>query len=662
MAETLPVEVVSHIMRYLSLSDRKDAALVNKKWYEAAMDPILQQDVVINFHTPSITEAPIIGFGRRKSPNLVLNNIDGSSHSREVIQKACQYMGLNLHSLSLKGSDITEGTFMSIVPYCHHLVSLDLSCCNSLFMSGKLLEKPKDQEKVKSALHNLKELNLSSIRFLSDSLFSRIMSCVPNVEKLALASCHLAIEFDPYRGHKGRNSESILTFANVLKYIKGHARTLKSLDLSRTAVTNECLTSLVNVPDLQLREISLKSCRDLSDEGIAVLAKTQTGLRKIDISSCQDLQDRSVVAIQQHLHELEHLNIAKCRYISDVAVKELCLWLPNLTYINMSDCYQLTSQALIKGLCPSNTSSIVSLYLNCCSLVQDDVVLAMSKVMKDLTELELSSCFPLTDKSVNIIAKSFGKLRLLRLGWCKEITDVGLLGLEKYIYQDEDDCKEDVKPNGREGLKMKIPGKQNEYSSGRFSRNYGNIGMFSAPADGESNPPKKISYSEIEKEMRKDKNTAIYMLRGLQSLSLNACQHITDVGISLGIRFCELKHLDLSMCPKITDEGLKAIAQNNRSLEEVRVSQCQKITDTGVTMVARNLIRLVLLDLSSCDNVTDQSLVSLSKYCRCLRHLDVSMCGQITRDGVDKLANKIKDLAVQARYIGGGLEYEVFVS
>ncbi|XP_077984299.1 uncharacterized protein LOC144438945 [Glandiceps talaboti] len=660
MADKLPVEAISHMMRYLSVSDRKEAALVNKRWYEAAMDPILQQDIIITFQTPSMTEGPIIGFGKRRSPNLVLNHIDGSSHSKLVIQKACQYMGQHLNRLSLKGSDITEGTFMSIVQYCHNLVSLDLSCCNSLFMSGKFLSKPKDLEAVKAALVNLKELNLSSLRYLSDSLFNRIMTCVPNIEKLSLASCHLTFEFNPYRDSKYRNSESVLTFTSLLNSIEAHTKTLQSLDLSRTAITNDGICSLVNIKALQLRELSLKGCRDITDSGIAVLVKNQTSLTKLDLSSCQELKDGAIHAIRNNLVELQHLNINKCRYVTDSPIQLLCSTLPNLTYFNASECFQLTSKGLIKGLCGGSTSTLVSLNLSCCSLVKDDLVLAMSKVMINLEELDLGSCLPLTDKSVNIIAKSFGQLRSLRLAWCKEVTDYGLLGLEKYIYQDDLAERDDEVPNINQGVKMITPGKPNEYSSGRFSRNYSNIGMFSIPADGDRNPPKKISFSELEREIKKEEYTALYMIKGLQSLNLNACHRVTDLGIIQAIRFRELRKLNLSMCPKLTDDGLIAVSKNNKSLEELYISQCQKITDVGIIAVAKNLLRLAILDVSSSDQITDKSLQVLGKYCPQLRNLDVSTCGQITMEAVDAISQTLKYLTVQARYVGGSLEHELF--
>lgn len=46
-----------------------------------------------------------------------------------------------------------------------------------------------------------------------------------------------------------------------------------------------------------------------------------------------------------------------------------------------------------------------------------------------LRELDLTSCVHVTDLSVRCIASYLHRLVVLRLGWCKEVTDWGLLGM-----------------------------------------------------------------------------------------------------------------------------------------------------------------------------------------------------------------------------------------
>lgn len=46
-----------------------------------------------------------------------------------------------------------------------------------------------------------------------------------------------------------------------------------------------------------------------------------------------------------------------------------------------------------------------------------------------LRELDLTLCVNVTDLSVHAIATYLQRLVVLRLGWCKEVTDWGLLGM-----------------------------------------------------------------------------------------------------------------------------------------------------------------------------------------------------------------------------------------
>ena len=62
--------------------------------------------------------------------------------------------------------------------------------------------------------------------------------------------------------------------------------------------------------------------------------------------------------------------------------------------------------------------------------LQDFVVMSLAQLLRDtLCELDLTSCVNVTDLSVCSIATYLHRLTVLRLGWCKQITDWGLLGI-----------------------------------------------------------------------------------------------------------------------------------------------------------------------------------------------------------------------------------------
>lgn len=632
-AARLPVEVVTHIMRYLSLSDRKDAALVCRTWYEASLDPILQRDIIIHFYASSAesTRKAIPSLSRRRLPHLVLNNFDVSLDAKAVVLKSCEHLAKNLKSLSLKGSNITERTFVELLSQCENLVSLDLSCCNSLFMSGNLLEKHSDLQLLKSTLTNVVDVNLSSVRYLSDATFNRIVTVCENIEKLSLAGTQMAFSSGVYYPDKQSRfaNISVLTFRNILDFLVTQP-CLTSLNLSKTQIEDEHVEELVTIHDLQLQELILVGCRNVSDEGIGYICKHQPHLKSLDIRECPDLTNSSVLTVTAYLSQLKNLYMNKCKQVSDKSVMSLSK-LKQLEILDLSECHQISSQGLLKGLCSEGITVLVThLNLNCCSLVTDAFVEKACECLPLLTHLDLGSCFKVTDSSVHAISGNLKYLRFLRLAWCKEITDLGLLGLLS------------------EGNQHKHDEADGEC---RCTRKYPSTIIFKKPTEKKNEP----TIQEIQRNSlnASHKPVALSNLAGVRYLDLSACKKLTDTSLMQTIKFPELRTLSLGMLPELTSEGIAQIVRSNPSIEELNLSQCGSMTDGAMATITTRLKRLQLLNVFGCDKLTDKSVSYIRDNCTRLKHLDVSFCGGISLSAMENLESRCQTLvSVQKRMIG----------
>ena len=621
-------------MRFLSLSDRKEAALVCRTWYEASLDPILQKNIIIHFYASSaaFSSSSIPSLSRRRLPHLVLNHFDTSLDAKSVVVKSCEHLANNLKSLSLKGSNITERTFVEFLSQCKNLESLDLSCCNSLFMSGQILERNSDIQVLKTALEKVTEVNLSSIRFLSDAIFNRIMTVCENVEKLSLASVQITFHgkgiYYP-RGETKCANGSVLTFSNILDFFVTQ-QCLTSLNFTRTQIEDEHLEEIVSLPELHLQELILVGCRNISDKGISSVCSYQTGLVTLDVRECRDLTNGSLIAIGSFLKQLKNLYLQKCKLVSDKSVAVLF----NLNYLealDLSECSQVTSDGLIKGLCNGTTTNLTHLALNCCSSVSDSFVLKACECLPFLVHLDLGSCFPVSDLSVHAISESLKYLRYLRLAWCKNITDLGLLGLhagDGHInHGDHDDsglCK----------CNRKYP------STIIFKKPTGNL--------------KDSHSSESLKGLSTDLDAVtLGNLAGLRYLDLTACKKLTDTGLMQALKFPELRNLHLGLIPGLTDEGLIPVINNCPSIEELNVSQSSNLTDVAIETVVTKLHRLQTLNVFGCDKLTDRSVQLIQAHCDRLKYLDVSFCSGITVGAMESLEAHMRTLVtVQKRMIG----------
>ncbi|XP_041123368.1 F-box/LRR-repeat protein 2 isoform X3 [Polyodon spathula] len=632
----LPVEVITYILSFLQGPDRKDASLVCKIWYLASQDYQFKKKVTYRFPASSVSLDGIRGLGRHPCYSVAISHLDSSPFSRAILQQVALHLGPRLECLSLRGSSITESSFLAVAPHLPALRRLDLSCCDSLFMSGTLLSKEESRQAVRAALRNLEELDLSSLHFLSDLTFNRLTGCSPDLRRLSLAGCHIAFQFDPYRGSSvGCDSTAMLSLKNLHRFLSERAPSLKGLNLGRTGVTPEGLRSLVQVRGLCLEELTLQGCKDLTDQAMTALWKWQPGLKTLDLSFCTELSDKTLLAISSNLKELQCLNLAKNRRITDSGLSDL-MELKCLQSLDFSECSYISGGQLVKGLySPQAQARLVSLSFSSCTLITDLTMFSLAQLVgPSLRVLDLTSCLYLTDLSVRAITTYLPGLVVLRLGWCKEVSDWGLLGLEEPTQE----CK---------------PDKEKDDKGPKFSRNFGNMGFFSPPKRYLEEKPRRVTKQDLV-EFGEREGASLLALRDLQELDLTACTKLTDASITQVLRFQDLRTLSLSMLSEITDSSLVSVASHCRGLTRLNLSHCPTLTDHGLSIAARSLHRLQHLHLSCCDKITDRSLTVLAEECKALKSLDVSMCKKVSMAAVELLQSQLPSLEnTHTLFVGG---------
>ncbi|WMV13292.1 hypothetical protein MTR67_006677 [Solanum verrucosum] len=137
-------------------------------------------------------------------------------------------------------------------------------------------------------------------------------------------------------------------------------------------------------------------------------------------------------------------------------------------------------------------------------------------------------------------------------------------------------------------------------------------------------------------------------MRSLVSLSIRGCKRLTDNCISFLFdesSNCELRELDLSNIPNLSDAGILLLAKRRIPLLELRMRQCPLISDTSIMVLASMKVdeegwygsSLRLLDLYNCGGITQLSFQWLKKpYFPRLRWLGVS--SSVSRDVLDALS------------------------
>ncbi|XP_061892142.1 F-box/LRR-repeat protein 14-like isoform X1 [Entelurus aequoreus] len=636
-APNLPLEILVYVLGFLPTSDRKEASLVCRSWYFASQDSCFQKNVMFCFPASAASLELVRGLGRRSRCSLIISQLDGFSLSRSLLMEVGLCLGSRLDSLALPGSSVSEASLLALLPRLTSLRRLDLRGLDSLFMSGAFLSREEHRQQVRSALSGLEELDLSDLRYLSDLTFNRLTGCTPRLRRLSLAGCHIAFEFDPYRGCPVGTvevSSALLSLRNVRKLLMEQNTTIVALDLSRTSITPESLRTIAKVEGLALEELCLQSCKELTDYSVELLLKHQPSLQRLDISGCTELTSRSVVAIARGLSSLTHLSLSRAWRITETGLADL-LSVSSLKSVDLSECLHIGGTEMVKGLsrCDAERAQLEKLHLRSCAYVRDEAVLALTQLVgSTLRQLDLTSCVNVTDLSVRAIASYLQGLVVLRLGGCKEVTDWGLLGIVENTTCELDEEKEDHGP--------------------RFTRTFGNMGFFKPPRLPFEDRPKLVTQDHLER-FKQEAGASLLALSRLRELNLSACCKLTDSSIAQVVRYPDLQHLSLSMLPEVTDASLWAVARHCRSLTSLDVSHCAHLSDLGVAQALPHLHRLQHLYLAACD-ITDKSLFLLTQHCKRLKTLDVSKCSRVSVTMVDRLHSQMPFLEnVQYRLHNG---------
>ncbi|PSN68276.1 RNI-like protein [Corynespora cassiicola Philippines] len=97
-----------------------------------------------------------------------------------------------------------------------------------------------------------------------------------------------------------------------------------------------------------------------------------------------------------------------------------------------------------------------------------------------------------------------------------------------------------------------------------------------------------------------------------------------------------LKHLDLTRCRGITDDGVKKLTGNIPFVEGLQLSKCHSLTDASLVPLIASLPVLTHLDIEELDSISNEVLKTLatSPAAPHLRHLCISYCENLGDTGM----------------------------
>jgi len=282
---------------------------------------------------------------------------------------------------------------------------------------------------------------------------------------------------------------------------------------------------------------------------------------------------------------------------------------PFIQNLNLRGCLQIEHYERAEAVV-SACKNLYNASLEGCRNFQRQTLHGLLKNNTKLVNLNLTSLPAVTNSTCKIISQHCPQLETLNVSWCKQMDARGL----RMVIQS---C-----PKLRDLRAGEVKG-------------FDNIEVAQALFDSNS----------------------------LERLVLNGCVELSDEALRTIIIGTDpeidiltdravvtprrLRHLDLSRCTRLTDEGVSSLGYNVPELEGLQLNGCSALTDSALESVLATTPRLTHLELEDLVDLTNDLLSEHLAKAPCapiLEHLSLSYCENIGDAGMVPVMKKCVNL------------------
>ena len=278
--------------------------------------------------------------------------------------------------------------------------------------------------------------------------------------------------------------------------------------------------------------------------------------------------------------------------------------------LNLRGCVQLRDQWLSLGTRMTNQEcrNLENFSIEGCKIERSSIHFFLLRNPK-LLHINMPSMQNINNATMKIIASHCPQLEMLNIDWCSQIDTKGL----KRVIQS---CPRltDLRASEVRGLDDK------EFMLELFTRN------------------------------------------NLERLILQYCDSLTNEALQIMVQGIEpetdiltervivpprrLRHLDISRCRALTDQGIKTLAHNVPYLEGLRMCQNSALTDDAFAELLTTTPKLTHFEVEEVELLTNATLLTLAKSpaAKTLEHLSISYCEQMGDIGVLPILKSCREL------------------
>eukprot|EP00038_Savillea_parva_P014987 m.12606 g.12606 ORF g.12606 m.12606 type:complete len:512 (-) comp2962_c0_seq1:315-1850(-) len=278
-----------------------------------------------------------------------------------------------------------------------------------------------------------------------------------------------------------------------------------------------------------------------------------------------------------------------------VAVTRVC---PLLASANFAMCQQLTDVSIVAlaNHCPL----LHAVNVSCCGQITNESVVTLAKACPKITSVNFTMCKKLTDVSVVALAENCRHLTMIDLSWCAQLTTEATCALESH------------------GTSLTSI----NFTAGKALIDPGVLDLVS-------------------------------VCTRLTAVDVSWCEDLSDDEVISIAEACPLlMEFNVTSCEELTDESIVVLAELCPLLHTLIVGYCILLTDASVVAVATHCRRTAVVDFSFCKAVTDAGVDALTLNCTQLERVDFTGCRGLTHASKEFLATRCPRLATVKGIIG----------
>ena len=287
------VNIVSKQLQTLQLIRNRT---LNNDWFLQILEQCGSTLKSLTLENSNITDEILIKYKGTLPCLENLNMSDCNQLTNKGLLQILQLCGSTLRSLDIEGTNITGENLSEYKGTLPCLEILNMSCCKKLTNKGLL-------QILQLIGSTLRSLDIGFTRITVENL-SEYKGTLPCLENLGMTLCNR------------------VTNKGLLQILQLCGSTLRSLDISSTAITGENLSEFKGTLPY-LENLDMSSCKQLTNKGLLqILQLCESALRSLDIGYTQ-ITGENLSEYKGTLPCLENLNMSYCRQLTNTGLLQI---------------------------------------------------------------------------------------------------------------------------------------------------------------------------------------------------------------------------------------------------------------------------------------------------------------------------------------------------